>query len=1054
MMPNSIPSMEDSPAAGSSIPSMEDSAAPASAPPSMRDKAIGVVKSNAKNLLSIADMVGSIPAGVVGVAADAGVRVKAGLQGETRRTSGVLGNMAFAEAMNTYGSPFSKLLRLAGMGTGEGDAPSGIDSLMGKATTLLNKGGEWVEQHTKGEISKEDVSTLVNEAMSLGGAKGLKVGVTTLAKRASTATLEGLKTIPEAERAGAYKAAQDAKDPAAPRDMAEQGTGAAVEAAAAKTKIADPKTLTFNPVNGELKEAIPDMGKELPKPTALETGLDKAAGGRRFDMTAEERIALKGLEDKPLDNPIIDEQGNVLRKGGRFDREGGAVDAKLMARLAAVGLGAWAGAYFDDEDHLHGALLGGLGGLAAGSLPYGKVVEGFKTTLGKDTRIRIDDIQDAHEEFTQLAGAETWAKQRSMEKLAPKKVDREAIFRAVQSDTVNTLPANLQSAAKIFSDHVASVGQHAQMEGVIHNLRDNYATNLYDWSANKSLFSSWMDRQSSGQGMSANTRFNKQRVYDTMADAKAAGLTPLTEDASAVMGIYANSVNRAIANKLLVQELKKATTPVVGPSGPVRPLPLVTDADKAPYYYVSVNNPSLMGVKVHPDIAPSLKLMYETSSPGMAMKIFSGISDIVKRNAVSLSAFHVKALVDAHIGAKPWKAGDLARGAVGAAVGGAVAGPIGAGYGFAAGMVSKDMISFARGTNHFLNELDKGANSKLVQDAAKGGLKYSPQDPVGVVEDSGMSYYKAMTAIGDAMGKIVPHGEMPVKGLIAVNKEMDRALWGIVHAGMKLTTFAESKSQLLINSARKALRDPSKALTEEQASKIAASFANDIYGGLNWRRIVEGVQSRFGREIAQGLLTPGGRRAMQILAFAPDWTVSTTRSMVKAFSGRPDFIRPSTLAGLHQQYVLRAAVYFYVTGNAINYAMSGHFMWDNKDKTMIELDPKGTRTMQWSKHFTEPLHWGINPAQQAINKLGVVPKEGAEQLLNVDYLSAKGRMPPMKDHLGHLAKNINPIAFQGGTGEAMVSSALGIPIYDKTARAAENKKLRDAEKEKKRRERK
>lgn len=317
-----------------------------------------------------------------------------------------------------------------------------------------------------------------------------------------------------------------------------------------------------------------------------------------------------------------------------------------------------------------------------------------------------------------------------------------------------------------------------------------------------------------------------------------------------------------------------------------------------------------------------------------------------------------------------------------------------------------------------------------------------------------MSYYKAMSAVEDAMGKIVPHGGLPVKGLIAVNRQMDRALWGIIHAGMKLTTFADSRSQLLINSARKAVKDPAHALAEDQASKIAASFTNDIYGGLNWRRIVEGVQNRFGREIAQGLLTPGGRRVMQIMAFAPDWTVSTTRSMVKAFTGRPDFFHPTTLAGLHQQYLLRAAVYFYVTGNAINYAMSGHFMWDNKDTTMIELDPKGTRTMQWSKHFTEPLHWGINPGQQALNKLGVVPKEGTEQLLNVDYLSAKGRMPPMKGHLAHLAKVANPIAFQSGTGESMLSSALGIPIYDKAARAAENKKLRDAEREKKRRERK
>lgn len=1013
MMPSSIPSMEDSAPAVSAIPSMEGDT---TAPPESGAKQF--VKSNAKTLLSIADLVGSVPAAVVGTAADAATRVAAGIAGETRRTSGVLGNIAYDEAMKKYGNPFSKLMQFAGMGRDENEPASGVDGLMAKAGALLEKGGEWAEQHSKGMIQKEDVTTLANEAMALGGGKGLHAGLVKMAAKLPDVALGGLKNSPEIEQANVYKAAQEAKEPTAPHEMAEQGAGAAVEAVAAKTRIADPKTLTFDPLRGELKEAIPDMGKELPKPTALETGLDKAAAGKRFDLTAEERIALKGMADKPLDNPIVDEQGTILRRGGRFDREGGSIDPKLMARLAAVGLGAWAGAYFNDDNQLEGALLGGAAGLAASHIPVGKVVGTFRKLAGEDTRIKINELADAHEKYTKLAAVDVWSLQKQIEELVPDAKDRNEISHAIEANQVSGLKANQIKAAKIATDYFTGIGQVASLEGVLSSARENYVTHLWDWSENKGLFEKWMDK-TGGQGMGTGNRFADERSIPTIAQGKAQGLKPLTEDISAIMGVYGNSMSRSIANSVFTRALKLEKVPGSN-------LGLVVKAEDAPHSYKSINNPAMQGLKVHPDIEPSLKMLYDVNSPGAAMKVLMGISDTSKRTAVGFSLFHAKALTDAMIGgsSNPFKA-----------------------VGKIPGMVMA--------TDKYLQELRKGGASPLIERAAEGGLKYSLEGEGAGVEDAGNSFYSAMTSLQGGLDKMVPHAGLPIKGVIEMNKKLDTVMWARLHAGMKLNMFAEKYQQLLDNSAKAAQKDPTKALAQDQAARIAASYTNDLFGGLNWRRVAEDSKSYLGRQVGQAMLNPGARRTLGILMFAPDWTLSTTRAAVKAF-GKPDFLHPTTLAGLHQQYLLRASLYYLAVGEAINYTMSGHHLWDNKDPTVLDMDPKGERHMQWSKHTMEPVHWMTKPAQQAINKMGMIPRELTEQALKVDYLSAKGRMAPMQNRAAHLAKNFLPIsaqqADQGGAA-SLVSGFAGVPIYgktsadkakDKTERA--RKKLEDARK--------
>ncbi len=261
---------------------------------------------------------------------------------------------------------------------------------------------------------------------------------------------------------------------------------------------------------------------------------------------------------------------------------------------------------------------------------------------------------------------------------------------------------------------------------------------------------------------------------------------------------------------------------------------------------------------------------------------------------------------------------------------------------------------------------------------------------------------------------------------------------------MKLEIFASNFEKLKQNNFEAHQKDPRVELkTDKQLAGISASYANDIFGGLNWRRAAEESRTAFGRDMALSIASPTGRRVLQLAAFAPDWTISTTRAALKAFgpgSGFKGIIKPQEIADLHRQYLLRSAAYYFTVGNALNYAMSGHGILDNKDPTMLELGDG--RTMQFSKHMMEPVHWLTKPGQQAINKMGLIPSEFAEQASGKEYLSATGKTPPMDTSVvgrtRHIMNKLIPISFQSGDLSSIVVGAVGFPISGRTDQQKED----------------
>jgi len=1098
--------------------------------------------------VSLTDLVAGIPAQLIGVGADMGMRARAVGQGKSAAEAARAGVEASSIVNETLGSPLHKLISLAGLGKEEGQSDSVVDATMNRLAKWLEKGGEWVEDKTGGAVRAEDVQSIVNTAMGAAGGRGLAAGLEKTVPK--SLQLEGVKLSPYALK----RLQEERMQSMDPKDAAKvpeaQAAQAATVASEGKTRMTEGKSLVFDPIKGTLEEAAPPMGEGLPKPTSLDTAMEKLTSGRSFDMTAEERIALKGWEKAEPETPLVDEQGTpfkdrpissgrygsqrgavdftgkqptnykelmekVLGTGGqslqdfaktlrgsvnervaatklaaqnygelglyqwdkgdtvyskstgktyeitarsvdlktgepkyfykgqegeagtfnadkahetlkqvggdKLNSQSGAVDPKLLASMAAIGLGAWAGQHFGSEHDLFDAVIGaGAGALLARVTPR-KAVETFKKLSAPDTRIKINDLADAQENMTKLGAIDTWGLQTKITDLVPKAERREAITHAVESGDLSSLSPKEREAAKIYTDFAEQKLWEGIDNDILKSAKDDYVTHIWDWSKNdKSLLEKWLDR-SGGQGMGAGTPYAKERSIPTIAEGKKQGLTPLTEDIATIMGIYGNSLTRAIANKQFLEGLKNEKTPSTGPLGPQRPISLVMPAGEAPFGYTSISHPQFAGLKVHPDIAPSIRLLFDTSSPGAAMKILQGLSDTSKRVAVSFSLFHAKALTDAMIGgsSNPFKA------------------------------VAK-IPGILAGTDKYLQELKKGSASELVRRAVDGGLQFS-LDRAGV-EDTGTGFYKTMESLQGFMDKTIPGAGLPVKGLVELNHQVDKFMWARLHAGMKLNMFAEKMQQLIDNSAQAAAKGRGQALTPEQASRIAASYTNDLFGGLNWRRIADDAKTRWGRELGQTMLTPGSRRVLQLAMFAPDWTISTTRAAVQAFgpgSGFRGLLKPTELADLHRQYLLRAGLYYLVVGDAINYSMSGHHLWNNKDWTILDLNAEGTKHMQWSKHTMEPVHWVTKPAQQAINKMGMLPRETIEQALNVEYLSAKGRMPPMHSRVRHFASNFAPIAVQqskGGVGEGLAGFA-GVPIYGQTD--AERERAREERKRKK-----
>lgn len=719
-----------------------------------------------------------------------------------------------------------------------------------------------------------------------------------------------------------------------------------------------------------------------------------------------------------------------------IQKQTGSVNPKVLAATALTGAGALIGSKDGIEGTIGGALLG-LAAFQAGRV-LGKIGKNsigiMKKLAEKDTRIRIDKFADDADGMIAAGQRASFQVKETVKQLVPDIKRREAISHYLEGDKTVKLTPNETEAAKgikKFFDEYAKIGKD---EGVISGVLDDYVPHLWESSgAAKSKILEALEIGGYGS-RSSKTIHAKQRTIPTLKEGIDAGLKPRTLDIADISKIYGDAIIKAIANKKMIAALKNE----VDETG----RKLILPAKDAPRSYVPINHPQLAGMKVHPDIKPSMELLFSATDPGVLKKGLLAVNFASKRFLVSTSAFHANALMESMMfaGSIP-----LGKGVFKAKKGLPKVALKRGESDLLSGAAQKDILSARQGKNAPLEMLRNGRAGDAVDTALRAGLK------IGTIEDVGTDLFygvlKDTRVLADKIVPIVP-GKI-IGAFEKANLFVDNIMWDKINTGFKLSVFMKEYEKQLIKSAKRFQKNPKKFPLESNDVIAAdvAEFVNDAFGGQNWRRLAEGPQNKILRDISTKALSPRGRQTLQLALFAPDWTLSNLRVLGKAI---PGLSKNSRIANMHRRYAMRSAVFFFVAGNMLNKAFSGHFMWENEgDPFAIELGDG--RKMTWSKQVAEVFHWATKPGKTALNKAGIIPKTGAEIIAGKKYLTVnqgegevligpnmfeRGDTKAMKSFkVGkHIGGKFVPIwvqqVEQQGT-EAALSGFLGHPIYGK-----------------------
>jgi len=584
---------------------------------------------------------------------------------------------------------------------------------------------------------------------------------------------------------------------------------------------------------------------------------------------------------------------------------------------------------------------------------------------------------------------------------------------------------------KVIEGKFAEMGEIAKNEGVLDALRQNYVAHVIDFSdsvLSKENQKSLLDRLNLDPKESRlNRDFSEARMYRYIRDlehrvyevAKKMGLNTtglkVQRDLARIYEVYQESMGNAIIQKRLTNFLANKVAikiPVIGSDGQVKSvtnLGILTKDYKLGFenkyeQFTGYGSDALKGYMVHPDLIPALGHLFRQTDPNLVLRTASAISMLSKTITTMASMFHATSLAWARMGATPF------------------------------GMLKEIGTGFS-GTRAALETLRHDGHSKDVDNWARDNLKFETEDiQQGILPDVARNVDNFTTKLfTDKDVRLTRQIIDPLD--TQVLQKINTFTWDFMHSAGKFATaqhiFANIKA-----------KNPH--LADQAIRQEVASFVNNTFGGLNWLKIADEVQNKTLKNLAITMTGLQGRTWMQVLMFAPDWTISTLRSYSKALpkeTFRPDrwevkkgaqgLINPTTSGDLARRYVLTTGVLYLTLINGINMAITGRPVWTNKDPTRIDLGD-GT-TMQLAKHSMEGPHWVLHPIKTAVNKLGYIPKTAVT--LASPYVNT-----PM-DALKVIGEPFVPFqisaAVKAPSGEKLkrgVFSFMGFPIYGQTDR--------------------
>ena len=512
---------------------------------------------------------------------------------------------------------------------------------------------------------------------------------------------------------------------------------------------------------------------------------------------------------------------------------------------------------------------------------------------------------------------------------------------------------------KIFDDFGSIFGEKGL--GLFNSKRANYLPLLWKhYNPAEQPFKFVKEFDKAITGVSPTFQFGKRGMFGDINRGLQKGykIKPEYEDPVELIKIYVNAASKALATRALISNLERSNIggkPLLVRN--IKTTPIGQDYIKFdhPYFETKFGMPY-----IHKGMEKSLRMVFDAKDEQALMSAIFTTNLMMKRLAVGFSFFHAGALVESMI-----FAGHKLRTI------GRVINP----------RSKQELQSFIDNPAkyraefpHALEVLERNGYKDVIQFARGSGVQISTPEDVGFDR----FYYNFSALQKTSIDKFWKRhfGISPAEKVEKVFKWFDRVTWDRVFAHAKLNTFLTALNKTV-------QPGDTQAIIHRKAQR-AAQFANDAFGGQDWATVANKIQTPWLKNMMQTTFRPGSRGYMQLLMFAPDWTISNVRIIAKSL---PAFEKDPNLRRLYQYYFLRAAVIYAAAGSALNYAFSGKSLLENTDPTRIDLG--NGEVLTFSKQLMEPFHWITAPQSTGLKKIGSLPRVTIEVLTNKQYLTTK-----------------------------------------------------------------
>ncbi len=696
----------------------------------------------------------------------------------------------------------------------------------------------------------------------------------------------------------------------------------------------------------------------------------------------------------PINNNDLS-YNEFLKNNPQLKPQAGNADLKLLFNLGLTGAGAMYG-------YRQGGVLGAIEYGLLGAVSPALVKMGASAmkstmyslrTIGND-HITLGDVGDLGNKTASALDSIPLVASRMKNYINAVVPDSTNLFKHLMGDPSATLsPAEEQVLGHIRTV-MNAVGGQARNLGVIKNFVDEYFSRWYKPGpdADPKLIDDWQR---------GNFRAHRSLVegYDGFKAALAKGLVPVTTNVGDITEAYLRSMMRAVEMRKFVDATKAATL-----SDGTR-LVYGADSTKIPKGYVKLQG-LMQGYKAHPDIAPELNFFLDFPDPSMLGKAYDMINFSMKRATLGMSLFHPMSLFRNYVftTGRPWQ------------------------------------ITNAFNPNSDILQSIKYAPAEgedLPMRAAKSGLVFSIKS---TPEDFGNdAFYKPLDHITDLANEYAPLAGLAGKAVKSAFKLNDRIAFEMNQNFYKMHTWTILRQAALKKALNDHALDPTKNAPPDmdKIDRDTSSAVNDLFGGINWYRMASSATSWLGRNVMLDLFKPSNRLMLQRGVLAVDWSTSVIRSFVKAI---PGIAENSQIANMHRRFLFGMGLTAFTLANAVNYAFSGKYIWQNDNPGYIDM---GDKKMQWDKQLAEISEWVFHPGKAALNKMASLPKLGLEAAANRQYITPGEGAPKIYDPDDSFAKimwqqslhatgKFVPIAARQPDIGSAAGSFVGLPIYPNT----------------------